>query len=64
MDRGQGNRMDIAKWMMNRASEPSTWAAGAAVFIGVSVIVDNFWVAVAGIAVAGIAVILRERGVI
>jgi hypothetical protein len=56
--------MDIAKWMMNRVSEPSTWAAGAAVCIGVSVIVDNFWVAVAGIAVAGIAVILRERGVI
>ena len=56
--------MDIVKWVVNRASEPSTWAAGAAVCICVSVIVDNFLVAVAGIAVAGIALILRERGVI
>ena len=43
---------------------PSTWAAGAAACIGVAIIVDNIWVAIAGIAVAGIAMILHEKGVI
>mgnify|MGYP003628505224 FL=1 len=56
--------MDIAKWMTNRVSEPSTWAAMAAVCIGVAILVDNFWVAVGGIAVAGVAMLLRENGVI
>ena len=56
--------MDIAKWMTNRVSEPSTWAAMAVICIGAAILVDNFWVAVGGIAVAGIAMILREKGVI
>jgi len=56
--------MDIAKWVMNRISEPSTWAAMAVICIGAAILVDNFWVAVGGIAVAGIAMILREKGVI
>ena len=56
--------MDMIKWATNRISEPSTWAAGAAACIGVAILVDNIWVAIAGIAVAAIAMILHEKGVI
>ena len=54
----------IIKWITNRSIEPSSWAAAAAIVVGVSVLVDNFLIAIAGIAVGGISIFLRERGLI
>jgi len=52
----------MIKWITDRSIEPSSWAAIAAAIVGVSVLVDNFWIAIAGIAVAAVSVVLRERG--
>lgn len=54
----------IIKWITDRSIEPSSWAAAAAIVIGVSVLIDNFWIACAGIAVGAISIFLRERGLI
>ena len=56
--------MQIINWIKDRSIEPSTLAAAAAAIVGVAVLVDNFWIAVAGIAVAAISIVLRERGLI
>ena len=56
--------MNIFKWICDRAIEPSTWAAGAVACVAVAFLVDNFWVAVAGLVAAAGAVVLRERGII
>ena len=56
--------MVIMKWITDRSIEPSSWAAASAAIVGAAVLVDNFWIAVAGIAVAAIAIVLRERGLI
>ena len=63
-DREDINMKTILKWITNRSIEPSSWAAAAAAIVGVSVLIDNFWVAVAGIAVAAVSIVLRERGLI
>ncbi len=52
------------KWIVERLMEPSSWAAVAVVCVGAAVLVDNFWVAVAGMAVAAIPMVLKERGII
>ena len=54
----------ISKWITNRSIEPSSWGAAAAAIVGVSVLIDNLWVAIAGIAVAAVSIVLRERGLI
>ena len=55
----------ILKWITNRSIEPSSWAAAGAIVIGVSVLVDGFWwISLIGIAVAGMAILMRERGLI
>ena len=56
--------MNVLKWITNRSIEPSSWAAAATIVVGVSVLIDNFWIAVAGIAVAAVSIVLRERGLI
>ena len=56
--------MIMLKFITDRSIEPSSWAAAAAIVVGVSVLVDNFWIAVAGIAVAAVSIVLRERGLI
>ena len=49
------------KYITDRIMEPSSWAALAAVLLGVSVFVDMPWLMiVAAIAAAG-ALVLRER---
>ena len=50
-------------WFLSRIQEPSSWAAFAVAAVGVSVLIGNFWVAVAGIAIAGVAVLLKEGGI-
>ena len=55
----------ILKWITNRSIEPSSWAAAGAIVIGVSVLIDSFWwISLIGIAVAGMAILMRERGLI
>ena len=55
----------MLKFVTDRSIEPSSWAAAAAIVVGVSVLIDsNFWIAVAGIAVGAISIFLRERGLI
>jgi|TARA_R100001244_G_scaffold37426_1_gene34074 hypothetical protein len=54
----------IIKWIIHRIMEPSSWAAIAVACIGVAVLLDEFWVAVGGIALAAIPIVLKERGLI
>lgn len=54
----------MMKWITNRLMEPSSWAAIAIVCIGVAILLDEFWVAVGGIALAAIPIVLKERGLI
>jgi len=56
--------MRIFNWIKDRAIEPSTWAAGAVACVAVAFLVNNFWVAVAGLVASAGAVILREKGII
>ena len=61
--KGTSTMKTILKFITDRSIEPSSWAAAAAI-VGVSVLVDNFWIAGAGIAVAAVSIVLRERGLI
>jgi len=64
-DREDINMKTMLKFITDRSIEPSSWAAAAAIVVGVSVLIDNnFWIAVAGIAVGAISIFLRERGLI
>ena len=63
-DREDINMKTMLKFITDRSIEPSRWAAGAAALVGVSVLVGNSYIACAGIAVAAISIVLRERGLI
>ena len=64
-DREDINMKTILKWVINRSIEPSSWAAAGTIVIGVSVLIDSFWwISLTGIAVAGMAILIRERGLI
>ena len=55
----------ILKFITDRSIEPSSWAAAGAIVIGVSVLVDSFWwISLIGVAVAGVAILIRERPLI
>ena len=54
--------MDWLKWMTERLCEPSTWAGVGCALVGVGVISQVEMVIFVGIAVAGIAMLVRERG--
>jgi hypothetical protein len=54
--------MTVSEWVMDRIKEPSSWAAGAAVLVGLSAFLGQPWVGAAGIAAAVIAVVVKERG--
>jgi|TARA_R110000824_G_scaffold336132_1_gene522677 hypothetical protein len=49
-------------WVSGRVLEPSSWAAAAAVLIGVSVILTITWMMWAGIIAAVGALVIKERG--
>jgi len=52
----------ISEWVLDRIKEPSSWAAGAAVLVGLSAFLGQPWIGAAGIAAAVIAVVVKERG--
>ena len=54
--------LSVSEWVMDRIKEPSSWAAGAAVLVGLSAFLGQPWVGAAGIAAAVIAVVVKERG--
>ena len=54
--------MTVSEWVMDRIKEPSSWAAGAAVLVGLSAFLGQPWIGAAGIAAAVIAVVVKERG--
>jgi len=49
-------------WVIGRISEPSSWAAAAAVLVGLSVMMSLSWMMWAGIVAAAMALVLREQG--
>ena len=58
------NRMmvKIFDWIAGRICEPSSWAAVGVGLVGVAVMCDIPFLLPVGIAVAGAAVIIREKG--
>jgi len=54
--------MTVSEWVMDRIKEPSSWAAGAAVLVGLSAFLGQPWIGAGGIAAAVIAVVVKERG--
>ena len=49
-------------WVSGRILEPSSWAAAAAVLMGLSIILTMTWMMRAGIVAAVGALIIREQG--
>lgn len=49
-------------WVIGRISEPSSWAAVAAVLIGLSFTLTMTWMIWVGIVAAVGALVIRERG--
>ena len=49
-------------WVSGRVLEPSSWAAVAAVLIGLSLMLTITWMMWVGIVVAVGALVIRERG--
>jgi len=52
----------VTEWVVERAREPSAWAAGAAVLVGLAAFLGQPWVGAVGVAAAVIAVVVKERG--
>ena len=52
----------VLKWVSDRILAPSSWAAVAAVLIGLSLMLTITWMMWAGIVAAVGALIIRERG--
>ena len=52
----------VSEWVMDRVKEPSSWAAGAAVLVGLAAFLGQPWVGAVGVAAAVIAVVVKERG--
>ena len=53
----------MLKWAMGRVREPSTYAAIGVAIIGVGILIDQSYLIMAGIAVAVLAFVLKEKGV-
>ena len=54
----------MTKLIVDRVREPSTYAAVGIGVVGVGILIDNFWVVVAGMVVGVGAFILKEKGII
>jgi hypothetical protein len=51
------------EWLFDRAKEPSTYAAIAIAGCGLGILVDQPYLVIGGIAVAILALVLKEKGV-
>ena len=54
--------LTVSKWVVDRIKEPSSWAAGAAVLVGLAAFLGQPWIGAVGIVAAIIAVVVKERG--
>jgi|TARA_R100001086_G_scaffold61095_1_gene28259 hypothetical protein len=52
----------MVAWIQHRIAEPSTWAAIGAGVVGIGVVISEPIAVIAGIAIAIIGLILREKG--
>jgi len=52
------------KWIISRITEPSSWAAGGVVIIGIGVVIDQPALIFAAIVAAVVAFILKEKGIL
>ena len=53
----------MLKWAMGRVRDPSTYAAIGIAIVGIGILVDQSYLIMAGIAVAVLAFVLKEKGV-
>ena len=54
--------LTVSEWVMDRIKEPSSWAAGAAVLVGLAAFLGQPWIGAVGIVAAIIAVVIKESG--
>ena len=54
--------LTVSKWVVDRIKEPSSWAAGAAVLVGLAAFLGQPWIGAVGIVAAIIAVVIKESG--
>jgi len=54
----------MKEWVSGRMREPSTYAAVGIGVVGVGVIMNSFWVVIAGMVVGIGAFVLKEKGVL
>ncbi len=54
----------MTKWIADRMREPSTYAALGLGVVGVGILIDNFWVVLAGMVAGFGAFILKEKRII
>ena len=53
----------MVEWAVGRVREPSTYAAVGLAAMGVGILIDQPYLIMAGIAVAVLAFVLKEKGV-
>jgi hypothetical protein len=54
----------IMDWIIDRFTEPSSYAAAGAVVIGIGVITSQSWLIMLGIVGGAVGFVLKEKGVI
>ena len=54
--------MKIVQYVLSRVSEPSSYAAVAALVLAAGVLADADWLAVIAIVIGIVAVVIKERG--
>jgi vacuolar-type H+-ATPase subunit I/STV1 len=54
-------KMKIFQWVLSRLSEPSSYAAVAALVLAAGVLADADWLAVIAIVIGIVAVVIKER---
>ena len=52
----------MPKWFIQRVKEPSTYAGVGIAVMGVGMLIDQKYLIMAGVAVAVIAFVLKEKG--
>jgi|TARA_R110000822_G_scaffold10667_1_gene40213 hypothetical protein len=52
------------RWIKDRMQEPSSFAAAGVVIVGVGVLLDNSVVVMVAVIAAGIAFVLKEKGIL
>ena len=53
---------NVLYWFVDRMKEPSSWASGAVILVGVGALVDQPVVIIVGIIGGALGWVLKERG--